>query len=382
MGALDRRGLLTGALGGAGLIAAGSASARASPVPAPDIVRQTRLADVDYGRLSLNENAVGPSPRVAEAISRNLGRLNRYVDQGEVDALASRIAALERVDPEQVVIGEVLEPLGLQLAAARPGGGEFVFSTPGYTALIDASRSLGGVAVGVPLNARLENDLPGLSAAVTDRTLAVSLVNPHNPSGTVDDAEAFDRFVTETAQRTLVVVDEAYLEYDDLDRRSAIRFTRAGANVLTFRTLAKVYGLAGLSTGYAVAPLALARKLKAAGLGAPHAQNRLALVAASAALADQDHVRATASNVQRERGRLHAALDRLGLRHTDSRASFVFFQSPLPAQGVRDALAANGLVVGKSFPPLDDWIRITVGTAAETNAVITALDTLCSGNRS
>jgi len=374
MAALDRRRLLVGGLGGAGLMAGASpVLARAGPAAGQ--------GGVDFGRLSLNENALGPSPKVAEAVSANLGRLNRYVDQGEVDALAAQIAALERVDPEQVVIGEVLEPLGLQLAAARPGGGEFVFSTPGYTALIDASRALGGVGVGVPLNARLENDLPALSAAVNERTLAVSLVNPHNPSGTVDDAAAFDRFVAETAKRTLVVVDEAYLEYDDLERRSAIRFTRAGDNVLTFRTLAKVYGLAGLSTGYAVAPLALARKLKAAGLGAPHAQNRLALAAAAAALKDQDHVRAVVLGVRQGRDRLHAALDRLGLRHTDSRASYVFFQSRVPAQGVRDALAARGLIVGKAFPPLDDWIRITIGTAAETDAVIATLDTLFAGNR-
>ena len=374
MAALDRRRLLVAGLGGAGLMTGASpVLARAGPAAGQ--------GGVDFGRLSLNENALGPSPKVAEAVSANLGRLNRYVDQGEVDALAAQIAALERVDPEQVVIGEVLEPLGLQLAAARPGGGEFVFSTPGYTALIDASKALGGGGVGVPLNARLENDLPALSAAVNERTLAVSLVNPHNPSGTVDDAAAFDRFVAETAKRTLVVVDEAYLEYDDLERRSAIRFTRAGDNVLTFRTLAKVYGLAGLSTGYAVAPLALARKLKAAGLGAPHAQNRLALVAAAAALKDQDHVQAVVLGVKQGRDRLHAALDRLGLRHTDSRASYVFFQSRLPAQGVREALAARGLVVGKAFPPLDDWIRITIGTAAETDAVIATLDTLFAGNR-
>jgi histidinol-phosphate aminotransferase len=376
MAATDRRRLLVGGLGGMGLFAGvGPLAASAAPALAGQ-------GSADFGRLSFNENALGPSPRVAEAISANLDRLHRYVDQGEVDALGAQIAALERVDPEQVVIGEVLEPLGLQLAAARPGGGEFVFSTPGYTALIDASRPLGGVAVGVPLNARLENDLPALSAAITDRTLAVSLVNPHNPSGTVDDGAAFDHFVSDTAKRTLVVVDEAYLEYDDLDRRSAIRFTRAGDNVLTFRTLAKAYGLAGLSTGYAVAPLPLARRLKAAGLGAPHAQNRLALTAASAALADQDHLRAVALGVRRNRDRLHAALDRLSLPHTDSRASFVLFQSRLPAQGVRDALAARGLVVGRAFPPLGDWIRITIGTTAETDAVIAALDTLYAGDPS
>lgn len=367
MAALNRRNWLAGAALTSGALVGGGATA---------LARTSRQsASANFGRLSLNENAVGPSPSVGRAIAANLDRLNRYVGQDEVDALAIQIARLERVDPEQVVLGEVLEPLGLHLASAR-GGGNFVFSTPGYTALIDASKAVGGVGIGVPLNARLENDLPALAAAVDERTLAVSLVNPHNPSGTVDDAAAFDRFVTETAAKTLVVVDEAYLEYDDLDRRSAIRFTRAGLNVLTFRTLAKVYGLAGLSAGYAVAPLELARSLRAAGVGSPHAQNRLTLAAASAALADQDHVRTVVAGVRRDRDRLHAALDRLGLKHTDSKASYVFFESRLPADPVRAELKAKGLTVARAFPPLAPWIRITIGTPAETDAVIAALNAI------
>ncbi|MBJ7438865.1 MAG: aminotransferase class I/II-fold pyridoxal phosphate-dependent enzyme, partial [Sphingopyxis sp.] len=174
-------------------------------------------------RLSLNENAFGPSPKVAKAIEAALGNIARYVDQAEVDRLAQQIANHEGVAAEQVVIGEVLEPLGLYLARQRAGGGNVVYSAPGYTALVDAAAPLGAVGKPVPLNARLENDIPALLAAIDGRTLAVNLVNPHNPSGTVNDAAAFDRFLTEASARTLVVVDEAYLEYDDLAGRSAIR---------------------------------------------------------------------------------------------------------------------------------------------------------------
>jgi histidinol-phosphate aminotransferase len=356
------------------LAAVGLAAPALTLAPRANAGEQTRRAD--FGRLSLNESAEPPSSAVKRAIAANLDRLHRYVDQTEVDALSRQIAKLEGVDPEQVVLGEVLEPLGLHLAGTRPGGGEFVYSTPGYTALIDASAAVGGKGVGVPLNTRLENDLPALAAAIGDRTLAVSLVNPHNPSGTLEDKAAFDRFIEQTAARTLVVVDEAYLEYDDLAGRSAVRFTRTGANVLTFRTLAKAYGLAGLSIGYALAPLALARSLRAAGVGGPHAQNRLGLVAAAAALDDRPHLAAHVRRVHAERERLHATLDRLGLRHTDSRANFIFFESTRPADTVRARLAESGLKVGRAFPPLDAWIRITVGTTAETDAVIAALDAI------
>lgn len=320
-------------------------------------------------RLSLNESAWGPSPRVAPAIRAAAIGVERYVEPAEVDALVRQIAALERVAPEQVVIGEVLEPLGLYLARRRRGGGGIVFSAPGYTALVDAAAPLGGRAVPVPLDARLENDLPALARAIDGETLAVSLVNPHNPSGTVGDAAAFHAFVAAAARRTLVVVDEAYLEYDDLAARSAIRHVRGGANVLVFRTLAKIYGLAGLSIGYAVAPVELARGLRAAGIGAPHSLNRPALAAAGAALADRRHVATVRAEVAGERRRLHGGLDALGLRHTDSRADFVFFRSDA-ADRLRAACAAAGVEIGRPFPPLDDWIRITVGRPAENDRVL------------
>lgn len=333
-----------------------------------------RAAAAPPARLSLNENAFGPSPRVATAIAQATPGIERYVTAAEVGALTRQIAALERVAPEQVVIGEVLEPLGLHLARQRAGGGGIVFSAPGYTALVDAAAPLGGRAVPVPLDDRLENDLPALARAVDDRTLAVSLVNPHNPSGTVGDADALHRFVATVSRRTLVVVDEAYLEYDDLPLRSAIRHVRAGRNVLVFRTLAKIYGLAGLSIGYAVAPAALAGGLRDAGIGAPHALNRLALAAAGAALADQAHVATVRAAVATERRRLTATLDARGLRHTASQASFVFFRSE-KAAALRAAFAAAGIEIARPFAPLDDWLRITIGRPADNDRVIAVLRT-------
>lgn len=226
----------------------------------------------------------------------------------------------------------------------------------------------------VPLNADLANDLPAIERAVATDTLAVSLVNPHNPSGTVDDPAALAGFMTRVAPRTLVVVDEAYLEYDDdFARRSAIRFVREGANVLVFRTLAKIYGLAGLSIGYAVGPSALIAELAQAGVGAPHSLNRLSLAAAGAALGDQAHVAGVRARTARERTRITAELDRLRLRHTDSRADFVFFDAGTGAKAARDAFKAANIEIARPFPPLDAWLRVTIGTPPENDAVIAVL---------
>jgi histidinol-phosphate aminotransferase len=323
-------------------------------------------------RLSLNESAYGPSPRVAEAIERSLRDVNRYPDDVHTDALIQQIAAFEKVEPSQVVLGEVLEPLGLYLARAR-GGGTIVYSNPGYTALVDSSAPLGGKGVPVPLDARLENDLPALARAVSADTLAVSLINPHNPSGTVSDIAAFDAFVRDVGHRTLVVVDEAYLEYDDLEARSAVRLLREGANALVFRTLAKVYGLAGLSLGYALAPPALAADLRKWGIGAPHSLSRPALAAAGAALADQQYVATVRARTKAERERVTVELDRLKLAHTDSRGNFVFFHAPGAVDRIRAALTKRNVQIGRPFAPLDEWIRITIGRPEENTVVIAAL---------
>ncbi len=323
-------------------------------------------------RLSLNENPFGPAPGVRRALEAASREVSRYGDGSAADRLVAQIAALEGIDGRQVVIGEMLEVLGLFLAAQAPTGGRFVYSVPGYTALVDAARPLGGQPVGVPLDAGLANDLDALDRAVAAGTKALYLINPHNPSGTASDRAAFDAFLARVSQRTLVVVDEAYLEYDDM-ALSAARLTRAGHDVAVFRTLDKIYGLAGLPVGILLAPLPLAARLQAAGFGDAHELGRLQLAAAGAALADQGWIRQVRGRVVAGRARLTAALEGLGLEHTRSVADFVFFRSPIPAETLRHDLLRRGIVAARPFPPLDGWIRISVGTEAEVTHTIAAL---------
>ncbi len=329
-------------------------------------------------QLSLNENPYGPASSVRRVLDDTLRQVSRYGSEDAADRLVAQIAALEDIDPRQIVMGEILQVLGLFLAAQAPTGGRFVYSVPGYTALVDAARPLGGVAVGVPLAADLSNDLDALDRAVGHDTKALYLINPHNPSGTASARAAFDAFLSRIAQRALVVVDEAYLEYDDM-ALSAARLTREGHDVAVFRTLDKIYGLAGLPIGYLLAPRRLAAALQAAGFGDPHGLGRVQIAAAGAALADQDWVRQVRTRIVAGRIRLTAVLDRLGLEHSRSVANFVFFRSPGPADRLRQDLLRRGIVVARPFPPLDQWIRISVGTETEVTRTISALSDSLKG---
>ncbi len=327
--------------------------------------RAGAVASANPVRLSLNENPLGPSPQARAAIERELGQVARYVGV-EARGLERQIAAREGVAPDQIILGEILDSLGLQLALAGGPGGEFIYSRPGYTALVDAVAPGGGVVVGVPLDAQLANDLPAIAGRVGPRTRAVYLVNPHNPTGTVGDAGRFKDFVRGAAARTTVIVDEAYLEFDDdFAGRTAVGLTREGANVIVFRTFGKIYGLAGLSIGYAVAPGPLALSLKKKGLGDPHTLNRLAIAAASASLGDEAYVATLRQKVAAERRTWHALLDRLRLRRTDARGNFVFFETRRPHAAFAADMLGQGIEIARAFPPLDAWARISIGLPEE-----------------
>lgn len=325
-------------------------------------------------RLSLNENPYGPSPDVAEAIHHELNRLNRYTDSEAARHLAEQIASYEDVPVEQVVLGEILGFLGLYLSTQGGPGGEFIYSMPGYLALIDAAARVGGVGVPVPLNAQYQNDLPAISGKVNPRTRAIYLVNPHNPTGTVNDGEAFKRFLRNNSQNAVAIVDEAYLEYTaEFRSRSAVSLVRDGANVVVFRTFDKIHALAGLPIGYVLAPRTLADALRKQGAGDAESLGRLNIVAASAALQDTAQMERTRKAIAHARKIWLSVLHDLRLQHTEPYASFVFFNAGMPQPKLAAAMLAQGVDIGRAHPPYTNWARITIGLPEENHLAQAAL---------
>jgi histidinol-phosphate aminotransferase len=325
-------------------------------------------------RLSFNENPYGPSPDVPDAIQRESNRLNRYADTQAAQHLAEQIATYEHLHVEQVILGEILEFLGLYLGSQRGPGGEFIYSTPGYLALIDAAARVGGIGVAVPLNPQYQNDLPALSARVNQRTRAIYLVNPHNPTGTVNDAEEFKRFLRKNSRDAVAIVDEAYLEYTaDFSSRSAVSLVRDGANVMVFRTFDKIHALAGLPIGYVLARRALADALRKRGAGDAESLGRLNIAAASAALRDTAQVERTRKAVAHEREIWLSVLHDLKLQHAQPNANFIFFNAGMPQPKLAAAMLSQGIDIGRAHPPYLNWARITIGLPEENRRAQAAL---------
>ncbi len=345
--------------------------ATAGTITTPPLVAQplTAAAGPNAGgapvRLSLNENPFGPASSVIAAIQREFGQLCRYTDMG-AGQLQNAISAKEGLSVDHIVLGEILEPLGTHLSLQGGPGGEFIYSDPGYTALIDAASAVGGIGIPVPLNPAMQNDLPAIGAKVSPRTRAIFLVNPHNPTGTVTEADELRRFVRETSSKALVIVDEAYLEFADaFTRRTLADRVRAGDNVIVFRTFAKIYGLAGLDIGYGLVPRPIAQTLRQQGLDNPHLFNRLAVAAATASLADAEFVSRVAATVAHEREIWLELLHDLQVKVTDSRGNFVFFETGLPHAAFAASLLDAGIDIGRAFPPYDRWARISIGLPEE-----------------
>ena len=359
------------------------ASALAAPQLHPKLAPAAppRTADQPPIRLCFNENPFGPSPTVAEAIARELPHINRYADATAAQAFAEQIAAYEQIPVDQVVLGEILGLLGLYLGSEGGPGGEFLYSTPGYLALIDSAANVGSIGVGVPLNAKFRNDLPALLNRITPRTRALYLVNPHNPTGTVNEDAAFKSFLTEASHHAVAIVDEAYLEYTpDFRTLTAANLTRAGANVAVFRTFDKIQGLAGLPIGYILAPKLLAAALRKQGAGDPESLGRLNLAGAQAALGDTAQVRSTREAVARERTLWLRTLDDLHLPHTETVANFIFFNAGRPQPEIAHALLAQGINIGRAHPPFTNWARITIGLPEENRRAQAELRAILAGS--
>ena len=336
-----------------------------SPTPPP---RPTRRAVVGSGLIQLcwNENPFGPAESAQEAMREAIGRACRYPD-AEEQVLLELIAAREGCQPGQIVMGagsgEILDVAGFHFGLEK---GEIIAADPSYMQLVNAADRVGGKAVRVPLNARLEHDLPAMAAAVNERTSLVYLVNPNNPTGTVCDPAELKQFVREQSARTTVFIDEAYLECtDNFAERTCALLAVEGRNVVVARTFSKIYGMAGMRLGYGIMPEKLAVSLKARMTGS---LSIVTLAAAIASLRDQDYVASARAKLKAGREALVAQAKALGKECAVPMGNFVFIKTGMPVKDFIAKMRLEGVEVGRPFPPLLEWARITVGLPEEMEA--------------
>ena len=351
------------------------AAAFLAPIP-PIVLAAAPAASADkLGLIKLdgNENPYGPSPAARRAILASVGEAPRYAD-ATIETLTNQLAAHEGVPASQIVIGtgsgELLRMVGL-LAATTTAGSELVASRPTYEELPVFAQKLGLQVRWVAPDADHRHDLPAMAGAITERTRLIYVCNPNNPTGTAVTRDALETFVRSVPATCTVVVDEAYMDLVDQPGVATVAgLVKEAPNMIVLRTFSKIHGLAGLRIGYGITPEALAKRFAAMSLTWP---NTTGLSAAIASFNDHAFLKTTRAALVGDRARVHATLDRMGLRRTNAQGNFVFFDTGGPLKQFQDRMLSKGIKVGRHFDGYDTWARVTIGLHHEVDRFLAAL---------
>ena len=329
--------------------------------------KQGKQAGDDAFKLSSNENPFDPLPGVLDAVHAATA-LNRYPD-ATAARLRHRLAERFGVDDDSVHIAAGSVSILAQLVLATSGpGDEVIFAWRSFEAYPWLAVVAGATPIQVPLTEDARHDLPAMAAAITDRTRAIIVCSPNNPTGPVVTQAEFDAFADSVPSDVLIILDEAYAEFvtnpesvDGLDVLGA----DGRANVVVLRTFSKAYGLAGLRVGYAIGN---ARILDAArSTSIPLSVTAHAEEAALASLDQEDELLQRVHVIAERRDRLATALRASGWRIPEAQGNFVWLPAGRETLDLAAAFDAAGLIVR---PFAGDGLRISVGEEDSVEKVL------------
>jgi len=326
--------------------------------------------------LCWNENPYGPSPAARAAASAAVATSCRYPED-HLEPLIKMLAAREGVSTDCIVTGtgsgELLCALGL--LAARDGG-EVIAAEPTFLSLTDYAKRSGASVRFVPVDARKRLDLAAMHAAVTPRTRLIYVCNPNNPTSTAVAAADIRALVAALPDHVTTLVDEAYLDFVTAPEvTSVVDLVNGRQRVVVTRTFSKIHGMAGIRCGYAIARPDVASELSEARMATP---NTFAVHAARASLGDTAFLTDTRRRILASRVRITTELTRLNLAYAEPQGNFVFFDTGMPLKQFTERMHARNILVGRRFPPFENWCRITIGTESEVDAFLTALPAVTS----
>jgi len=315
-------------------------------------------------KLNTNESPLPPSPRVLEAIKRAADDSLRLYPSPTAQPAREAIARHFGMDPSCVLVGnggdELIE---LCFRAFAGAGDEVAFPTPTYPLLEPLCRIHEAVASRHPIEMPWELP-PSLGA---DPARLKFIVNPNSPTGALFDRSLIEAAVV--ASGGIVVIDEAYVDFAP---QSCLPILERHENVLLLRTFSKSYALAGLRIGFALGSRDLIETIES--VKDSYNVDRLAIVAAVAAIEDEDHHRKLVDEVVTNRDALAGELANLGFELVPSSANFIFARPPRQATEVVAGLRERKILVRHyDREPIAGWIRITIGTRAQHEMLIAAL---------
>lgn len=371
--AVSRRGFVGGVAATLGYLGLdGPDALHAQPLPRTR-GRQQQSDEYDaFAKLANNENPWGPSETVLSEMTRAFKYANRYgyPDGGLVNALCEH----HGVKPENILLGagsgEILDVVGTTFLL---GGKKVVGVEPSYTSVYQHATSIRADAIRLPLLPDYEQDVDAMIRATRRNYRDVGFVylcNPNNPTGRIVPKQHVARLLDGIPEDVVVLADEAYHHYvQDPAYASALPYVLEGRNVIVARTFSKIYGMAGMRLGYAIAPAPLIQRMRPYSTGSVNAVVKWGAVAALKDTANQERVLRDTLELRTNAVR---QLQGLGFEVIPSEANFFMVHIRRPVQPVIEEFRKKGVLVGRPFAPMLQHLRVSVGTREEMGRFMTA----------
>ena len=345
--------------------------------PGKPLKQAERESGVNCIKMASNENPFGPSPLAIEAMQEVLGECNFYPDN-DISELRQKIAEHHELPPEDVLVtAGSTSLLGIISRTLLAPGLNAITSERSFVIYRIATKAAGGRLVEVPMR----DDgfyLDAITSAIDPNTRIVFLANPNNPTGTLVDAAALDRFLAHIPPSVIVVLDEAYYDFAQhfaaargVEYSHSLDYVRQARNVVVLRTFSKVHGLAGVRVGYGLGPAEMMRYF--ARMRTTFSVSVVAQAAALAALGDEAHIHKALENNAEQSNLLSDGISSLGYRVIPTWANFLYCEPGEDAASVAKRLQAEGVIIR----PLGPWgaptaIRVTVGTPEQNQIFLKA----------
>ncbi|OGQ93196.1 MAG: histidinol-phosphate transaminase [Desulfobacula sp. RIFOXYA12_FULL_46_16] len=338
--------------------------------PLAEVEREYKIQDII--KLASNENPLGFSPRVHDAVNAHMRDMNRYPESSGY-LLKNKLAQKFKVSSDHIVLGNGSDDIiGLLCHGFLNPGDEAVMPLPSFLMYEISVKTAKGRPVMVPL-VDFSTNLNGIIEAISPKTRMIFITNPFNPTGSTISSQAFNLFLTKVPDDVIIILDEAYIEFvRDEAVYNSLENPLADPRIVTLRTFSKVYGLAGFRVGYGIMDSEIAEVLNR--IRQPFNVNTLAQAAAVAALEDEAFVEKTVRTIHDGLDYLFSELDALGLRCLPTQSNFLMVDLKTDATRIFKEMLKFGVIVRsmKSYG-FDTFLRITAGTREEN---IILMDTL------
>ncbi len=320
---------------------------------------QVTLDRKDAILLDSNENPLGPSAAAREAIAAITPDGGRYRDD-LTDELVKLFAQQEGLKTDYVrLFAGSSEPLHYTVLAYTSPARSYVSADPGFEAGIFMSKGSGSRVVAVPLTKAYAHDVRAMIASAPDAGV-IYICNPNNPTGTLTAHSEIEYAAENKPKGAVVLVDEAYLHFSDAP--STLDLVKADKDVIVLRTFSKLYGLAGIRCGFAIGRPDLLDRLDNFG---GNFMPITAVVAAIASLKDPQLIPERKLVNTAVRGETFRWLERNGYNYIPSQSNCFMLDTKRPAKSVIEAMAQQNVMIGRVWPVMPNWTRITVGTHEE-----------------